>query len=127
MHEAAAGAYVTAMPMFTRRRLILAFGASGVVCNAPRLGAQAKAAIVRIGFLSPTRRPPTEAAFWKELERLGYAEGRNVVVEYRSADGDFARLGELAADLVDRKVDVIVAYVTEASLAARRRRLRVPS
>jgi putative ABC transport system substrate-binding protein len=112
------------MSTFTRRRLIVACGAFGVICAAPR--SRTQPATARIGFLSPTRRPPTEAAFWDELRRLGYVEGRNIVVEYRSADGDFGRLAELARDLVRHDVDIIAAYVTQASLAAKAATSTIP-
>ena len=112
------------MSTFTRRRLVVACGVFGIVCAAP--GRSAQPATARIGFLSPTRRPPTEDAFWDELRRLGYVEGRNIGVEYRSADGDFGRLGELARDLVRLNVDIIAAYVTQASLAAKAATTTVP-
>jgi len=63
----------------------------------------------------------------KEVEKFreglldaGYVEGRDVVIEWRSANGDYARVGELVADLVQRKVDVIVVETTPAALAAKR-------
>ena len=60
-----------------------------------------------------------DEVFWAELRRLGYAEGRNIFVEYRSADGDFEKLPGFAKELVSLKVDIIVAVVTQASLAAK--------
>ena len=53
------------------------------------------------------------------LRERGYQEGRNVVVELRSADGEYARLPKLAAELADLKVDVMVAFGSKAVLAAR--------
>lgn len=71
----------------------------------------------RVGYLQAA---PTvyDDSFWNELNRLGYVNGDNLRIEYRSAEGDFGRLRELADDLVARRVDVIVAVVTQASLAA---------
>jgi hypothetical protein len=58
-----------------------------------------------------------DEAFRQGLQELGYVEGRNIVIAYRYAEGRFDRLPELAAELVNLKVDVIVAVVTQASLA----------
>ena len=57
--------------------------------------------------------------FQRGLRELGYVEGRNIVIEYRFADGKFDRLPALAAELVQLNVDVIVSVVTQASLAAK--------
>ena len=56
-------------------------------------------------------------AFRQGLRDAGYVEGRDVMIEWRSADGDYARLPALAADLVQRKVDVIFADTTLATRA----------
>jgi hypothetical protein len=53
------------------------------------------------------------------LRELGYIEGRNVVIEYRFAEGQYARLPELAAELVRLKVDVIVTHSAPGALAAK--------
>src|SRR5262245_19640994 len=58
-------------------------------------------------------------AFRQGLQEAGYVEGRDVVIEWRPANGDYARTPELAADLVQRKVDVIVVESTPAALAAK--------
>jgi putative ABC transport system substrate-binding protein len=58
-------------------------------------------------------------AFLRRLRELGWVEGRNLVIEYRWAEGKVERLPELAADLVRRKVDVIVAPAGSAALAAK--------
>jgi putative ABC transport system substrate-binding protein len=60
------------------------------------------------------------------LADSGYAEGRDVVIEWRSAEGDYARLPELAADLVQTKVEVIVVTTTPAAQAIKRATSTIP-
>jgi putative ABC transport system substrate-binding protein len=73
--------------------------------------AQQPAKIPRIGFLSslsPAAVSVRMDAFRQGLRELGYVEGKNIVIEYRYAEGKLDRLRELAAELVRLKVDVIV-------------------
>jgi putative ABC transport system substrate-binding protein len=76
-----------------------------------------------IGFLSPQSaeedRPNVTVPFLQGLKESGYIEGQNVAVEYRYAENQFDRLPALAADLVRRRVAVIVAYGVGAALAAK--------
>jgi putative ABC transport system substrate-binding protein len=88
--------------------------------------AKAQNAIPRIGFLTPGAGAANEEPFWAELRRLGYVEGKNIAVEYRSSQGDFARLPAFAAELVRLKVNIIVAVVTQASLAAMQATATIP-
>jgi putative ABC transport system substrate-binding protein len=100
---------------------------SAVLSAAPLAAqAQRETGIYRIGFLTPGAGSANEEPFWTELHRLGYAEGRNIAVEYRSSHGDFEKLSSLAAELVRLKVDVIVAVVTQASLAAKQATATIP-
>jgi putative ABC transport system substrate-binding protein len=78
-----------------------------------------------VGYLSPGPGYPFEA-FRDGLEALGYVEGRNVVIERRSAEGDPQRLPQLAADLVRLRVDVIVTATTAATQAAQRATTTIP-
>src|SRR5712691_3347522 len=83
-----------------------------------------------IGFLSSTSPMPTGpflAAVRQGLSETGYVEGQNVAIEYRGAEGHYDRLPALAADLVGRKVDVIVAVGgTPTALAAKNATSTVP-
>jgi len=65
-------------------------------------------------------------AFRQGLRELGYVEGQNLVIEYRSADGDNERFSGLAAELVRLKVDLIVTRTTVAALAAKRATETIP-
>ena len=85
---------------------------------APCVGQQA-AKQVRIGYLTPVAQPDREAALRRELRRFGYVDGGNVTIEYRSAEGSFDRLPALARQLAELKVDVMLAVVTQAAIAAR--------
>ena len=82
--------------------------------------AQQAAKVPRIGYLAQNLAagPHNVEAFRQGLRDLGYVEGRNVVIEYRDAEGKFERLPALAAELVALKVDVIVAPATAGALAA---------
>ncbi len=73
--------------------------------------AQQAGKVYRIGYLRFRSSPPTEAhhnAFRQKLHELGYVEGQNLVIEYRSAKGEPERYPDLAAELLRLKVDVIV-------------------
>ena len=74
--------------------------------------AQQTTKVPRIGFLfslSPAVNTDRIEAFRQGMRELGYVEGKNVVVEYRYAEGKLDRLSELAAELARLKVDVIVS------------------
>jgi ABC transporter substrate binding protein len=71
---------------------------------------QTKKQFPRVGVLSSTSpSSDTWGAFWQGLRELGYIEGKNLAIEYRSAEGKADRLPDLAAELVHLKVDLIVA------------------
>src|SRR2546426_1501009 len=73
------------------------------------VGAQQK--VPRIGFLiisSPSAASPRVEAFQQGLRELGYVEGKNIIIEYRSAEGKSDRLPALASELVGLKIDVLV-------------------
>ena len=82
-----------------------------------------------VGWLSP-RSPADSAAvvagFRQGLGETGYVEGHNLTIEYRWAEGQYDRLPALAVDLVNRKVDVIVAGASPAALAAKSATTTIP-
>jgi ABC-type uncharacterized transport system substrate-binding protein len=104
--------------------LVIAFAMCGTVAVA-----QHTAKVPRIGFLiavSPSTLSARVDAFREGLRQLGYVEGKNIVVEYRYAEGNRDRLNELAAELVRLKVDVIVSAGPPPTLAAKEATLTIP-
>src|SRR6516165_1327409 len=82
-----------------------------------------------VGWLdgqSPETQQEFLAAFLKGLAETGFVEGRNVIVEYRWAENDSDRLSALAADLIRRRVAVIVTSSTSAALAAKAATQTIP-
>src|SRR5215208_80342 len=85
--------------------------------------------VFRIGMAEPVSAELNAAylaAFRQELQRLGYVEGRNLVIDHRSADGDASRFPALVAELMARNVDLIVARGTPAALAAKKATSTIP-
>ena len=112
-----------------RRREFL--GALGGAAAAWPLGARAQQAakVWRIGMLETIVVGLNAAnldAFRKGLRELGYIEGQNLAIDYRSADGRSERFPELASELVRLKVDVIVTRGTPAVLAAKEATATIP-
>lgn len=106
-----------------RRNFVGAVAVTMLVLSHVAIG-QPAGRVYRIGFLgaasasSPTSLRRVEA-FRKGLRELGYVEGTNVIVDFRWAEGDAGRLGELARDLVRLRVDVLVTQGTTATRAAK--------
>ena len=91
--------------------------------------AQQTAGIPRIGILIAATASSDSArieAFRQRLRELGYVEGKNIVIEYRYAEGKLERLPDLAAELVRLKVDVIVTGGSVASLTAKKASATIP-
>ena len=65
-------------------------------------------------------------ALRQRLRELGYVEGKNIVIDYRYAEGKLERLPDLAAELVRLKIDVIVTAPTQAALAAKKASATIP-
>jgi len=112
------------------RRAFIGSLAGGLLAAPFAADAQLSAKVPRIGYLSANSMaaspPNLHEAFRQGLYDLGYVEGRNVVIEYREAEGKFERLPGLAAELVALKVDVIVAPTTVAALATKQATTTLP-
>jgi putative ABC transport system substrate-binding protein len=109
--------------MRNRRKLLGAVGAGALALIAPHGAfAQGPDRIRRVGYMAlPTSTPNVRFATFKQaLRDLGYVEGRNVAIEYRSAEGRYERFPAIADELVRLKVDVLVADDGTPSVIAAR-------
>jgi ABC-type uncharacterized transport system substrate-binding protein len=102
--------------------------ALGILTTPLTADAQRAAKLPRVGVLSPfiSASDPFLGAFRQGLRELGYVEGRNVVLEYRSAEGTGDRLPGLAAELVRLRVDVIVTTTSLGAQAAKQATTTTP-
>ena len=110
-------------------RSLAALAASRAIVFKPQSAyAQQTSSPRRIGFLLVGWSPESKEVqqFRQGLLDAGYAEGPDVVIEWRSANGDYARVPELVADLVQGKVDVIVVDSTVAAQAVKRATSTIP-
>lgn len=113
--------------MKRREFITLIGGTAAILPLAAR--AQQSSKVLRIGMLETIGAELNAGnlgALRKSLGDLGYAEGQNLVIEYRSADGRAERFPEAAAQLVSLNVDVIVTRGTPASLAAKNATASIP-
>src|SRR5947199_3261815 len=102
---------------------------ASVLLAVPAVRAQQASRIYRIGILEAIPASQNAAnldSLRKGLRELGYVEGRNLIIEYRSADGRAERFPELASDLVHLKVDLIVTRGTPAARAAKDATATIP-
>jgi putative ABC transport system substrate-binding protein len=117
----------------TRRQLVQGVGLAGLAllagCGRLPWQGQPELKLARIGYLA---NPPGEAlesldvSLRRGLRELGYVEGQNLVIEYRSADGQTERLPELAAELVRLPVDIILTVGPSAAPAAKAATATIP-
>lgn len=110
-----------------RRVFVIGFGAA--LAAAPRAAAQQAGRVYRIGFLgttSPQSHGAFVNAFRSGLRDRGYVEGKNVIIEYRWAESDYARLPALAAELVRLGVDLILTHGTPGARAAKASTTTIP-
>ena len=109
--------------MIGRRGFHAALGCGLLLGLVPSTLAQSADRVWRVGILRPSAPPlpsdTTGTGIPNALRDLGYVEGRNLVLELRYADGNFDRLPALARDMVQARVDVIVAVGAPAIRAAR--------
>jgi putative tryptophan/tyrosine transport system substrate-binding protein len=111
-----------------RRRAFITLLGSAVACP---LGARAQAPtkIRTIGFLgtdTASNSVPWLDGLRAGLREFGYFEGKEIVFEFRYAEGKYQRLAQLAAELVDRKIDVLVTHSTPGGRAAKNATTAVP-
>jgi putative ABC transport system substrate-binding protein len=106
-----------------RRTIAVALLCTGITTGSVA-NAQQRGHVPRIGLIGAStplatwQKAPTSQGFLKGLHELGYEEGRNIIIEFRSAEGHWDRLPEIANELVGLKVDVLVSSVCGAPLNA---------
>ena len=104
-------------------------GAAVVACMFGHAWSQKREPMPRVGILTPAptaMAKPVWDAFREKMKELGYIEGKNVVYEYRSAEGQLDRLPQLAAELVNLPVKVMVVANTSGNLAAKKATTTIP-
>jgi putative tryptophan/tyrosine transport system substrate-binding protein len=109
-----------------RREFITLLGGAAAWTVAARAQTAKLPTIGFLGALSPSAASQWTAAFVQRLRELGWIEGRTVAIEYRWAEGHNARLAEIAAEFVQRKVDVIVTHSAEPVIAAKQATSVIP-
>lgn len=116
--------------MNNRRKLVIVLGA-GALAAPFETFAQPQGKVWRIGFLSASHVEFLDSdvyygPFRQGMRELGYVEGKNLIIEWRSAEGQDERLAGLAAELVNLNVDLIVATNTPATRAAQKATTSIP-
>jgi putative tryptophan/tyrosine transport system substrate-binding protein len=115
--------------MNTRRKLLVALGASALVRPQILFAQQAPGKVFRIGLLTRAFDASVASqvdAFRQGLQDLGWIEGKNIVIQHRDANGRLDLLPALAAELVALNVDVIVTVDTPPTQAAKRATSTIP-
>src|SRR5687768_3428285 len=112
-----------------RRKLLAAFGVYAL--GAPLAQAQRQGRVWRVGILSGRAVESLDTdrvfgAFMRGMRELGYVEGKNLAIEFRSGDLDYGRLLGLAASLVALKVDVILVAGAPTVAAAQKATSTIP-
>jgi ABC-type uncharacterized transport system substrate-binding protein len=113
----------------TRGKIFVCLLTTVLLISASLAGAQQAMTVPRIGFLFVSSLPANSArigAFRQGLHDLGYVEGKNILVEWRSAEGKPDRVPALAAELVRLKVDIIVTAGPAATGPAKKATVTIP-
>lgn len=108
-----------------RREFIGLVGGAAVWPRAARAQQSKRATVGIVNSGGGIDRPSVQAVL-RGLSETGFVVGRNLLIEFRSANGNWDRIPDLVADLVDRQVDVICAMVTPAALASKAATQRIP-
>jgi ABC-type uncharacterized transport system substrate-binding protein len=121
-HSQHAGSHQTGTIRWLHTVAILMTLALSLLCAPLAVEAQLPSKVARVGFLQVTS--PRSASFVQAFEQglrdLGYVEGQNLVIEFRTAEGNVERLPALAAEFVQRNVEVLVVGGPEVTLRAAR-------
>jgi putative ABC transport system substrate-binding protein len=109
-----------------RREFITLLGGAAAWPVAARAQQSKAARIGYLGLVSASWHAPRVNAFRAGLRDLGYVEGKDIVIEFRWAEGQYNRLPALAAELVRQNVDVIVTHAAPGAFAAKQATSTVP-
>jgi putative ABC transport system substrate-binding protein len=110
-------------------KILISLLATVLLTTASPADAQQPKKVPRIGYLSatsPSANVGRIEAFRQGLRELGYVEGKNIVIEWRYAEGKFDRLPELVAELVRLKVDIIVTSGPQSTRVAKEATVTIP-
>ena len=113
--------------MNSRRKLLVALSAGALAAPLACFAQQQRSKVARIGVLESTSSSANQRELLiAGLRELGYVEGKNMIIEDRWAEGQYERLPGLAAELVQMKVDVIIAGGSPAVQAAQQATTTIP-
>jgi len=109
-----------------RRKLIMLLGGAAIAAPLAARAQQASVRIPHIGIINNNAQTNLWDHFRQSLRDLSYVDGRNIVIDYRSVQGDVDQLRQAARELASLPVNVLIAYGTPATLAARQATSTIP-